>query len=1063
MQQSLFKETTARARYEKIFNEEYLKLNTEQKAAVDHLDGPVLILAGPGTGKTQIIALRIGKILIETDTLAHNILCLTYTDAGSIAMRKRLISIIGPDAHKVHIHTFHSFCNQVIQENLDYFGNYRHLEPASDLEKIDVFKKIMDELPDDHRLKKLKGDPKLEMKRMQNLFSLMKKEDYNSAYIQKSINVHLDEWIKDPNNYYKRKSKYGDKGDLKQREFENEESQMLDLLAGSDQFVKYNDYLNEIGRYDFDDMILWVLNAFQINESLLLKYQERYHYFLVDEFQDTNGAQKKLLDFLISFWAERPNVFLVGDDDQAIYKFQGANLDNIKEFKYQYNPYVVVLSKNYRSTQSILDVAGDLINNNQERITSLPGFEFEKKLTAQNKLNNDHIDVSISSYPNLTQEQASLANEIERKFKDGEDLSETAILYRNHRQVEKLVEVLEKKGVALNINRKVDILKLPIVRNILNILRYIDDTYASKGYTDSKLFEIMHYNFFNIPANEISKMTWYVRSSETSEDTTSQNKSITLSQLVSDGDQLESLNLSSVKDILRLGDLMNKWIADLNDVTLQVLFQNILNEGQILNYILRHSQRTWLLQVLNTLFDLIKIETAKQPDLSLKKFLEMIDKMISNELALEINKVTTSSNGIHFITAHSSKGLEFDNVYLIGVTKNIWDNKKRGSWTYKYPSQLNGDVATNIEDERRLIYVAMTRARFNLSISYSIAQENGKKLENSQFVDEIIASGNLKVNHRTISSELVDDYQYYVLANNSKTPELIDHDLVNRVLDGYKLSVTGLNKYLRCPVTFYFESIVRVPMARTKYLGFGRAVHFALEQFHYDLNSKKEPHLNAFLTYFNKGMSDHRSHFTVSEHRDMSAYGHQVLKKYFEYYKEEFCNSNRFELEVKIENAECRGIPLKGVLDKVELRNGDVYVTDYKTGNPTSNYTKPKSYTPNDRNPLGGDYWRQIVFYKILLDSDRKHNWNMVSGIIDFIEPDKKTQKFIRNTISVSPSHINLVGDQIETVWNKIQNHEFEQGCDEDDCHWCNFVQNDYVFDMDLLEERMEDAINANE
>ena len=163
------------------FSYHYNRLNPAQKRAVDQIQGAVMVIAGPGTGKTQILAVRIAKILADTDAQAHNILCLTFTDAATIAMRRRLVQIIGPAAHQIHIYTFHGFCNQVIQEHLEIFGNYRQLEPLTDLERVDVYHKIISDLPNDHVLKRLKGDPTFEHKRLDNLFQMMKKENLNAS------------------------------------------------------------------------------------------------------------------------------------------------------------------------------------------------------------------------------------------------------------------------------------------------------------------------------------------------------------------------------------------------------------------------------------------------------------------------------------------------------------------------------------------------------------------------------------------------------------------------------------------------------------------------------------------------------------------------------------------------------------------------------------------------------------------------------------------------------------------------------------------------------------------
>ena len=178
------------AKYNQNFLAALEKLNENQRKAVEQTEGPVLVIAGPGTGKTQILAARIGNILLKTDTLAHNILCLTYTDAGAVAMRKRLFDFIGPEAYRVNIYTFHAFCNNIIQENLDYFGKLE-LDAISDLERMELFRNLVDSFDKDHPLKRFRGDVYYEVGRLQNLFSVMKREDWSAEFIQEKITDFL--------------------------------------------------------------------------------------------------------------------------------------------------------------------------------------------------------------------------------------------------------------------------------------------------------------------------------------------------------------------------------------------------------------------------------------------------------------------------------------------------------------------------------------------------------------------------------------------------------------------------------------------------------------------------------------------------------------------------------------------------------------------------------------------------------------------------------------------------------------------------------------------------------
>src|SRR4030095_12888162 len=310
------------------FHEEYSRLNEKQKIAVDTIEGPVMVIAGPGTGKTQILASRIGKILLETDAIPQNILCLTYTDAGVVAMRKRLLSFIGPDAYKVHIYTFHAFCNEVIQDNLNLFEKTA-LDPISELERVALMRELIDAFPKNHLLKRYRGDVYYEINNLQQLFSAMKREGWTPGYINERIDEYITSLTTRDDFIYKRKFKEFNAGDLKKDKIEEEKERKEKLRAAVNEFDHFQQMMRKRNRYDFDDMINWVIKAFEENKNLLATYQEKFLYILVDEYQDTSGTQNRIVQLLINFW-EKPNVFVVGDDDQSIYRFQGANVENMK-------------------------------------------------------------------------------------------------------------------------------------------------------------------------------------------------------------------------------------------------------------------------------------------------------------------------------------------------------------------------------------------------------------------------------------------------------------------------------------------------------------------------------------------------------------------------------------------------------------------------------------------------------------------------------------------------------------------------------------------------------------
>jgi len=200
-------------------------------------------------------------------------------------------------------------------------------------------------------------------------------------------------------------------------------------------------------------------------------------------------------------------------------------------------------------------------------------------------------------------------------------------------------------------------------------------------------------------------------------------------------------------------------------------------------------------------------------------------------------------------------------------------------------------------------------------------------------------------------------------------------------------------------------------------------------------------------------MNHHRAHFTTEEFRDMNVYGNKILTAYYDAHLQSLDPAVKsYELEVKIDRAEYNGVPIKGILDRVDVYGQQVIVTDYKTGNSTAPRTNSKLRPPTEKHSKGGDYWRQIVFYKMLLNSDKRYNWDMIEGIMDFVEPDRKTGDFKRKKYVVSEQQIEIVGEQITQTWLDIRDHKFDKGCGEDDCQWCNFISNDYIINPALID-----------
>lgn len=1049
-------------KHNEIFQKALSGLNEEQLKAVNHIEGPVLVIAGPGTGKTQILAARIGKILTETDTEAHNILCLTYTDAGTIAMRKRLVDFIGPDAYRVHIYTFHAFCNEIIQENLDYFGKLE-LEPISELEEAALFKELIDSFSPSHILKRFTGEVYFETARLKNLFSVMKREDWMPEFISQKIDDYICSLpLREEFLYKKANEKKNIKaGDLKQHEIDKEVEKMNMLRAAVSEYPNYLKLMKKNNRYDYDDMILWVLNAFKKDENFLITYQERYQYVLVDEYQDTSGSQNELLKLLISYW-DQPNVFVVGDDDQSIFRFQGANLANILDFAQEYSShlYKVVLTQNYRSTQVVLDAAKTVIDLNEERLTH--HLNLNKNLKAANSNLTAHLSPpEIREYETAQQEIIHVSNEIIRLISEGVNPGEIAVIYHKHIQGEPFAGFLEKQQIAVNIKRRVDILSLPFTQKIITILRYLSLEIDSPYSGDELLFEIMHYDFFNIAPIDIAKISIEVSKKNYAYNNTTKDQSkYAIRRMIAELSLPQKADLFSDQhqvEIKKFSEDIEYWIKEAQNVTLQELFEKIILKAGILKYIMQSDDKNWYMQVLTGLFDFLKEENRKYPDITIKEFIQTIDLMVKNKIRLSLNRSTYHEHGVNFMTAHGSKGLEFEYVFLIGCQRKIWEGKrKNGTLNYRFPDTLlNQDKSVSeLEELRRLFYVAMTRAKHSLAISYASRDEDGKEVEPSQFIVELAAGTSNSIQKIHLPEEQLIEFQVMLFEREEKPViELIDENYINHLLEGYTLSVTHLSSYLDCPLRFYFQNLIRVPCGKTPSTTFGQAVHWSLNKLFLKMKENGDvfPDQTFFLEHFFWYMNRNRDSFTKEEFKLRVEYGYKILPDYYNFHVEKW---NKIVLtEKKIKNVEIKGVPITGNLDKIEFSGKYVNVVDYKTGKFKN--AELKLQPPSEADPVGGDYWRQAVFYKILLDNDKTHDWITVSSEFDFIEPIKE-KEYKKVKLEITDQDVKLVTDQITSTYSKILNHEFSKGCGKPECHWCNFVKSNFKEQNILIPESEE-------
>lgn len=1018
-------------------------LNPEQKTAVTQIDGPVMVIAGPGTGKTQILASRVAHILNSTDSSAQNILCLTYTEAGTIAMRKRLLSLIGHEAHRVSIHTFHGFCNRVIQENQEHF-EYKELEAVSDLEKIEYLSDLAINLDQTHALKKMKGNVGYLVESLSGLFDWMKKENISAKEISDLVSQRKADMLEGDEFRYKRAYKGFKKGDINPTQFEKADKQLKDLEAAVNLFDAFDLTMSNHNRYDYADMILWVINLFKNQPNVLADYQEKFHYLLVDEFQDTSGSQNDILDLLISYW-DKPNVFVVGDDDQSIFRFQGAEVKNVMDFANQYGAHLksVMLQINYRSTQHILNAAKSLIDNNNDRLVNLLS-QLDKELTSSS--NEAGEKAQVVSVDNAYLEAIWVVENIKAKIQNGAKASEFAVIYANHAHGALIGELLHKEQIPVYLKRAQNVIQSDTVSRIITILRYIVKEQKFPFSADFELFELLHYPYFGISSITLARLSYFINKNRQDyqnwRSTIHDIKSISVADLNLSSEQIEKIKQTStlIEEVITYASLHSP----------QMVIRKVVELLQLTQFAFESQQFHFELESVISFINFAESECNKNPKTTLDQLLKKLDLMTKHRIPISKENIVYDKSGVNLLTAHSSKGLEFKNVYVVRCIDRAWEKRRKHGTPFSVHKLFNSDDDLVVQEElRRLFYVAMTRAERSLTLTYYNEETNGKEVSRSMFVDEVLASSSAQHRHELVPESVSTDKLASVFTQNSEHAlDILDPPFLDAYLDSYKLSVSHLNSYIECPTRFYFQNILRVPSAKNVYMSFGIAIHNALDQIVKILNEKPENFNTATLqdvyTFY---LKKERSVFTEKEFDDFMILGRSVLGEYLSYKKEYWQSVNKIETEVVIDRVEVGGVPIKGQLDKLEFNGKMVNVVDYKTGDAKNGLKKMASPTigagPDDSitKQYGGPYWRQIMFYSLLVNNDKTRDYAMISGEMDFVEPSDSGD-FLSQKLMINEENEAQIKKIVTTVYGKIRDKQFAKGCMDPECYWCSFAKN---------------------
>lgn len=659
----------------------YDTLNERQQEGVYQTEGPVLLLAGAGSGKTRVLTHRIVYLIEEKNVDPWNIMAITFTNKAAGEMRERVDQLVGYGSESIWVATFHSTCVRILRRYIDRLGYDNNFT----IYDTDDSKSVMKEI-----CKNLQIDTKM-LKERTILSAISGAKNENISATEYALNTMGD--------YQKQRI--------------------------SKAYLEYQSTLQKNNALDFDDLLMKTVELFKTCPDVLQAYQKRFRYIMVDEYQDTNTVQFELIRLLAQ---SHHNLCVVGDDDQSIYKFRGANIRNILDFEKVFPEAVVIkLEQNYRSTQNILDAANAVIRNNVGRK--------EKRLWTQQESGSL---LHFRPFDTAYEEAEFIADDIKRKRRDGDaDYNECAVLYRTNAQSRLLEERFVVEGIPYNLVGGVNFYARREIKDLLSYLKTIDN-----GRDDLAVKRIINIPKRGIGATTIQKVQDYADQHE-----------ISFYDALCDAGQIGSLGKSAAK-LTPFVTMIQVFRSKLNVYSLEDLMRDILDTTGYIQQLEASDEEDAKDRLGNIDEFISKIvayeESHEEPSLS--NFLEEV------ALVADIDGVSEDDNKVLLMTLHSAKGLEFEHVYLAGMEDGI------------FPSYMSicSDDAMEVEEERRLAYVGITRAKKDLTLSCAKQRMiRGETQYNdvSRFVKEIPVEllDNRPVNNRR---QFDDDYGFGVTSDS---------------------------------------------------------------------------------------------------------------------------------------------------------------------------------------------------------------------------------------------------------------------------------------------------------
>ena len=966
-----------------------IKPNSKQQQAIDILNGQVMLLAGPGTGKTFTVIHRIEKMLAD-GVEPSSILCLTFSDAAASEMRQRLIKKMGVVASAVDIYTYHSFCNDLIKTYPDKFEMTSGVKLITDAEKISIMKECIDDANLEFFVPS-RADRYFFTKNFISYVEKLKTQRVSKDEYMACIDTNpvlMPRYKELESEIYEREQAGNTKNKTRYNELEKIKTNIEKAKELWTLFELYSTKMINKNLIDFSDMINLVLTSFEEDSQFLSEVSNKYKYFLVDEYQDTNDLQNQIIFNLLDGNNEK-NIFVVGDDDQIIYGFQGAKSDNIENFLTKYpNTTVICLEENNRSTQTILDFSNLIVNQDENRLENNLYFKekynISKKLTAKNpKIIVKDKKIKRIQFGEILQEFNYIVDDIKtliesdfapKTDEDKIDYSQIAIISKKRAELQTFAELLKSKNIPFQIDEGKSIFA---IRSTILIYFYIK---AMNNYLTSsdKLFGLLLSEPFKIDQQDYNKILEEKRLWKKDES----SDFITLMRNLNGWK-----NPEKITKFLETFDYLQDYASSNN---LRNTVVEIINRTGLLTYFYKSGKNrsenlAGIRKIISEATDFQNSDSTK----NLSDFVKYLDDCFENEIDINLDKDSVVQNAVQLMTYHGSKGREFEYVYLPNLISSNWEDfRMPGEYKLITEDVPDKDAAQAKKDSEllKLLFVGITRAKHTLTISFADSN-NGKAQQITKYLEPTANYDFDSEQFECSADDLTTEFYRSVSSDVFDNQKAFKNEIEERV-KSVVLSPSRLNDYLSCPRKFFYVKVLGIDVEEADWDGanFGTLIHSLLERAVKVAKESAYPTLEEILEKFRLDM-DGMKFSSEAKKEKYFKQGQKLLTNYYPYFSQ-IPISRITDIEFSFYGVDVDGDFITGKIDRIEKNSdGTFELYDYKTGN----YSSEKKIAPNEEKQ---NYFNQLCFYKYAYE---KLTGNKVSkvGIIYVENHEKSVDKYL--------------------------------------------------------------------